>query len=30
LNRLQNQNDFLMGDAATGEVRRVFRDESKT
>jgi dipeptidyl-peptidase-4 len=30
LNRLQNQNDFLFGDAATGDVRRVFRDESKT
>jgi dipeptidyl-peptidase-4 len=30
LNRLQNQNDFLFGDAATGEVRRAFRDESKT
>jgi dipeptidyl-peptidase-4 len=30
LNRLQNQNDFLMGDAASGAVRRVFRDESKT
>lgn len=30
LNRLQNQNDFLMGDAASGEVRPVFRDESKT
>ena len=30
LNRLQNQNDFLMGDARSGEVRRVFRDESKT
>ncbi|MBK5256092.1 MAG: S9 family peptidase [Vicinamibacteria bacterium] len=30
LNRLQNQNDFLMGDAKTGEVRRVFRDESTT
>jgi dipeptidyl-peptidase-4 len=29
LNRLQNQNDFLMGDAASGDVRRVFRDESK-
>ncbi len=29
LNRLQNQNDFLMGDATTGEARRVFRDESK-
>ena len=30
LNRLQNQNDFLVGDAATGEVRPVFRDESKS
>ena len=30
LNRLQNKNDLLMGDVATGEVRRVFRDESKT
>jgi dipeptidyl-peptidase-4 len=30
LNRQQNQNDFLMGDAASGETRRVFRDESKT
>ena len=30
LNRLQNQNDFLMGDATSGEVRHVFRDESKT
>jgi dipeptidyl-peptidase-4 len=30
LNRLQNQNDFLFGDASTGNVRRVFRDESKT
>ena len=30
LNRQQNQNDFLMGDAASAEVRRVFRDESKT
>ncbi|MEO6401642.1 MAG: DPP IV N-terminal domain-containing protein, partial [Vicinamibacteria bacterium] len=30
LNRLQNQNDFLMGDAVTGEARRVFSDESKT
>jgi dipeptidyl-peptidase-4 len=30
LNRLQNQNDFLFGDASTGDVRRVFRDESKT
>ncbi len=25
LNRLQNQNDFLMGDAASGDVRRVYR-----
>ena len=30
LNRLQNKNDLLMGDVTTGEVRRVFRDESKT
>ena len=30
LNRQQNRNDFLMGDAASGETRRVFRDESKT
>jgi len=30
LNRLQNRNDFLMGDAASGETRRVFRDESAT
>ena len=30
LNRLQNRNDFLFGDASTGDVRRVFRDESKT
>ncbi|MBX7183602.1 MAG: S9 family peptidase [Vicinamibacteria bacterium] len=30
LNRQQNQNDFLMADAANGDVRRVFRDESKT
>jgi dipeptidyl-peptidase-4 len=30
LNRLQNQNDVLLGDARTGAVRRVFRDESKT
>ena len=28
LNRLQNRNDFLLGDARTGEVRQVFRDES--
>jgi dipeptidyl-peptidase-4 len=30
LNRLQNRNDFLLGNAATGAVTRVFRDESKT
>jgi dipeptidyl-peptidase-4 len=30
LNRLQNQNDLLLADARTGEVRRVFRDENKT
>ncbi|MEO8500154.1 MAG: S9 family peptidase [Vicinamibacteria bacterium] len=30
LNRLQNKNDFLMANVATGEVSRVFRDESKT
>jgi dipeptidyl-peptidase-4 len=30
LNRLQNQNDMLLGDARTGAVRRIFRDESKT
>ncbi len=30
LNRLQNQHDLLLADARTGEVRRVFRDESKT
>lgn len=30
LNRLQNQNDVLLGDARTGEVTRVFRDESDT
>ena len=29
LNRLQNRNDFLAADAKTGEVKRVFRDESK-
>lgn len=28
LNRLQNQNDLLLADAGTGEVRRVFRDSS--
>jgi dipeptidyl-peptidase-4 len=26
LNRLQNMNDVLIGDASTGEVRRIFRD----
>ncbi len=30
LNRLQNRNDFLAADAATGAVRRLFRDESTT
>jgi dipeptidyl-peptidase 4 len=30
LNRLQNQNDFLVADARSGEVRRVFRDTSDT
>src|SRR5262245_47142681 len=30
LNRLQNRNDFLLGDRKSGDVRRVFRDESKT
>jgi dipeptidyl-peptidase-4 len=30
LNRLQNQNDFLLADAHTGNVRRVFRDSSDT
>jgi len=29
LNRLQNQNDLLLADARTGELRRVFRDENK-
>ncbi|MDO8680654.1 MAG: S9 family peptidase [Acidobacteriota bacterium] len=29
LNRLQNRNDFLTSEVRTGEVRRVFRDESK-
>ncbi|MDQ3170713.1 MAG: DPP IV N-terminal domain-containing protein [Acidobacteriota bacterium] len=28
LNRLQNQNDYLLADARTGDVRRVFRDAS--
>jgi len=30
LNRLQNRNDFLIADVATGAVKRAFRDESKT
>ena len=30
LNRLQNRNDLLLADARSGEVRRVFRDESAT
>jgi len=30
LNRLQNQNDLLLADPKSGEVRRAFRDESKT
>jgi dipeptidyl-peptidase-4 len=30
LSRLQNRNDLLLADVGTGEVRRVFRDESKT
>ena len=30
LNRLQNRNDFLLGDVQTGSVSRIFRDESKT
>lgn len=29
LNRLQNRNDYLTSDVRTGEVKRVFRDESK-
>jgi dipeptidyl-peptidase-4 len=29
LNRLQNQNDFLLADVKTGETRRAFRDENK-
>ncbi len=28
LNRLQNRNDFLVGDVQTGSVSRIFRDES--
>ena len=30
LNRLQNRNDFLLGDVRTGDVTVTFRDESKT
>ena len=30
LNRLQNRNDLLVADVRDGDVRRVFRDESKT
>ena len=30
LNRLQNQNDLLLADARTGDVRHVFRDSSRT
>jgi dipeptidyl-peptidase-4 len=30
MNRLQNRNDLLIADAATGQTRRVFRDESDT
>jgi dipeptidyl-peptidase 4 len=30
LNRLQNQNDFYLAEAATGKARRVFRDQSKS
>jgi len=30
LNRLQNQNDYLLADASTGTVRRAFRDASST
>lgn len=29
LNRLQNRNDFLLGDVRTGNVTQTFRDESK-
>jgi dipeptidyl-peptidase-4 len=29
LNRLQNRNDFLLGDARSGAVKSAFRDESK-
>jgi dipeptidyl-peptidase-4 len=30
LNRLQNQNDLLLANARTGDVRSIFRDSSKT
>jgi dipeptidyl-peptidase-4 len=30
LNRLQNTNDVLIGDAATGEVRKIFTDSDRT
>ena len=30
LNRLQNRNDFLLADVSDGDVKRIFRDESKT
>jgi dipeptidyl-peptidase 4 len=30
LNRLQNQNDYLLADASSGSVRRAFRDTSST
>jgi dipeptidyl-peptidase 4 len=30
MNRLQNRNDLLIADAATGQTRRVFHDESDT
>ena len=30
LNRLQNRNDYLLADAATGASRRAFRDQSDT
>ena len=29
LNRLQNRNDLLLADAASGDVRRIFRDQSE-
>ena len=30
LNRLQNRNDFLLADVGDGDVKRIFRDESKS